>query len=164
MARKAARTKTHAPAGTDPAGAAVSGAGEEGAAQAPAPLPGQGPTLRLDKWLWHARFLKTRSLAAKHVGAAGVRVNGTRTVKPAASVRAGDVLVFPLGPHVRTIRVLALGKRRGPAPEAQALYEDLAPPPPREAAEPGPAAVQREAGAGRPTGKERRALDKLRDG
>ncbi|MGG7567315.1 RNA-binding S4 domain-containing protein [Rhodovulum sp. DZ06] len=117
--------------------------------------------MRVDKWLWHARFLKTRSLAAKHVGAEGVRINGTRTVKPAANVRAGDVLVFPLGPHVRTIKVIALGERRGPAPEAQALYEDLAPPPPRAPAAPD-APPRRDPGAGRPTGRDRRALDKLR--
>lgn len=126
---------------------------------------GSAAALRLDKWLWHARFLKTRSLAAKHVAAAGVRVNGARTVKPAANVRAGDVLVFPLGPHIRQIRVLALGERRGPAPEARLLYEDLAPPPPPAPRDPA-AAPQglRDPGAGRPTGRERRELDRLRGG
>ena len=130
----------------------------------PAPLPGP-PALRLDKWLWHARFLKTRSLAAKHVAAEGVRVNGTRSVKPATSVKPGDVLTFALGPHVRTIKVLGTGLRRGPAPEAQALYEDLAPPPPRRPAEApqDAAAPKRDPGAGRPTGRDRRALDRLRD-
>ena len=158
--RKTAAGKKDAPAGEHPAGASDSGAAPAAAG------PAHGPALRLDKWLWHARFLKTRSLAAKHVGAVGVRVNGTRTVKPAAAVRTGDVLTFALGPHVRSVKVLALGERRGPAPEAQAIYQDLAPPPVRTKtdAPPRPAAPEREAGAGRPTGKERRALDRLREG
>ena len=90
-------------------------------------------TLRLDKWLWHARFAKSRSLAAKLVSETGVRVNGTRASKSAAAVRPGDVLTFVQGRHVRVIRILALGTRRGPAPEAQALYDDLDPPPERGA-------------------------------
>ncbi|MFT4793996.1 MAG: ribosome-associated heat shock protein Hsp15 [Paracoccaceae bacterium] len=120
-----------------------------------------GAVLRIDKWLWHARFLKTRSLASRHVGGSGVRVNGTRTVKPAASVRAGDVLTFALNDHVRVIKVLALGARRGPAPEAQALYTDLAPPAPRAAADPfTPQVPTRDAGTGRPTKRDRRAIDR----
>lgn len=87
-------------------------------------------TLRLDKWLWQARFVKSRSLAAKLVEGAGVRVNGTRIAKPAYGVGAGDVLTFALGTRVVVVRVLALGTRRGPAPEARALYDDLSPPPP----------------------------------
>lgn len=87
-------------------------------------------TIRLDKWLFHARFLKSRSLAADLVQSAGVRVNGLRVAKPAHLVRAGDVLTFALGPRVVVVRVLAPGTRRGPAPEARALYEDLSPPPP----------------------------------
>ncbi len=81
--------------------------------------------LRLDKWLWHARFFKTRSLAAKQVGAGRVRVNGARVTKPAHLVGAGDVLTFARAREVEVIRVEALGTRRGPAPEARTLYADL---------------------------------------
>ena len=146
-----------------PADAAREGDGEGRGAPPPAGAAG----LRLDKWLWHARFVKSRGLAAKLVSETGVRVNGTRAAKPAAAVRPGDVLTFALGRHVRVIRILALGTRRGPAPEAQALYDDLDPPAPR-AAEPEPGtpapAAAREPGAGRPTKAQRRALDRQRDG
>jgi ribosome-associated heat shock protein Hsp15 len=88
------------------------------------------PTLRLDKWLWQARFVKSRSLAAKLIETAGIRVNGQRIAKPAYAVGPGDVLTFALGKRIVVARILALGTRRGPAPEARALYEDLSPPPP----------------------------------
>jgi ribosome-associated heat shock protein Hsp15 len=87
------------------------------------------PTLRVDKWLWQARFFKTRGLAASVVKA-GIRINATRIAKPSASVGPGDVLTFTAGSRVRVIRVVGLGLRRGPASEAQALYEDLSPGPP----------------------------------
>ncbi len=91
----------------------------------------QGTSLRLDKWLWHARFARTRSLAAKLVAEARFRINGNPTEKAHHAVRVGDVLTFALGPHIRVIKVLGLGLRRGPAPEARLLYEDLDPPPPK---------------------------------
>ncbi|QQS14729.1 MAG: RNA-binding S4 domain-containing protein [Rhodospirillales bacterium] len=85
-----------------------------------------GPaTLRLDKWLWHARFFKSRALATKAVERAPFRVDGRRVDKAHALVAPGMVVTFALGPRVRVVRVLALGVRRGPAPEARALYEDL---------------------------------------
>ncbi|MFN4172315.1 MAG: RNA-binding S4 domain-containing protein [Pseudorhodobacter sp.] len=87
--------------------------------------PGARPVLRLDKWLWQARLVKSRSLAAELVAGGHLRVNGNPVSKPAHSVGAGDVLTLPLGGRVRVIRVLALGIRRGPAPEAQALFADL---------------------------------------
>ncbi|MFN4057214.1 MAG: RNA-binding S4 domain-containing protein [Roseinatronobacter sp.] len=87
-------------------------------------------SIRLDKWLFHARFLKSRSLAAEAIQTDGVRVNGLRVSKPAHLVRAGDVLTFALGSRVVVARILAPGTRRGPAPEARALYDDLSPPPP----------------------------------
>ncbi|MFM2128874.1 MAG: hypothetical protein RL477_420 [Pseudomonadota bacterium] len=125
------------------------------------------PSLRLDKWLWFARFFKSRSLAARHCAAGDVRINGARAEKAHALVREGDVLTFAAGSRIRIVRVLALGTRRGPAPEARALYEDLDPPAaPRPAADalaPPPVAA-REAGAGRPTKAERRALERLRGG
>jgi len=117
--------------------------------------------LRLDKWLWQARFFKTRSLAAKAV-TSGIRVNGQRISKPAFCVAPGDVLTFSKERDVRVIRVEALGTRRGPAPEAQALYTDLDPPQPRDAADPGQAAAPKYDGGGRPTKRDRRRLDQTR--
>jgi ribosome-associated heat shock protein Hsp15 len=84
-------------------------------------------TIRLDKWLFQARFLKSRGLAADLIAEGRVRVNGQPTDKPARAVGAGDVLTFALHGHVRVVRILDVGTRRGPAPEAQGLYEDLAP-------------------------------------
>jgi ribosome-associated heat shock protein Hsp15 len=112
---------------------------------------------RVDKFLWFARFFKSRTLAATMVSGGRVRINGERCEKPSAIVKLGDVLTFPAGPHVRVIKVLAGGERRGPAPEARLLYEDLTPP--REALPPGEEApAPREKGAGRPTKKERREM------
>jgi len=126
--------------------------------------------LRVDKWLWYARFFKTRTLAAGLCKAGKVRLNGDTITKAHASLRAGDTLTFAKGPHVRVIKVLALGTRRGPAVEAQTLYEDLAPPP---IAEPKPKGSleqvtqlkpgQREDGAGRPTKRDRRAIDRFNE-
>ncbi|MBO6784576.1 MAG: RNA-binding S4 domain-containing protein [Alphaproteobacteria bacterium] len=119
-------------------------------------------TLRLDKWLWYARFCKTRSLATAMCRNGDVRVNRQPVRKSNQAVRAGDVLTFAQGPRIRVIRILALGTRRGPAPEAQTLYEDISPPmPPREQHTAAPGA--RATGAGRPTKRERRAIDRLRD-
>ncbi len=123
-------------------------------------------TQRVDTWLWHARLFKTRTLAADVVSAGKVRLtrNGetSRISKTSAQIRPGDELTFPKGRLIRIIRVEALAIRRGPAPEAQALYEDLTPPPPPKAERPPPVAP-REEGAGRPTKKERRDTDKWRD-
>ncbi|KHQ54241.1 MULTISPECIES: RNA-binding S4 domain-containing protein [Mameliella] len=120
---------------------------------------GEGPAkIRLDKWLWHARFFKTRSLSAKLVSGGHCRVNGSPVAKPAFMVGPGDILTFPKERDVRVIRIVAPGERRGPAPEAQALYEDLDPPKPREREPQAP----RYEGGGRPTKKDRRALDKSR--
>jgi ribosome-associated heat shock protein Hsp15 len=118
-------------------------------------------TLRLDKWLWYARFARTRTLAAKLITEARFRLNGQPTGKAHHAVRPGDVLTFPLGPHIRVIKVLALASRRGPAPEAQALYEDLDPPKPMTRIVEDAVAVRGD-GAGRPTKRERRAIDRLR--
>ncbi|MGJ3262253.1 MAG: RNA-binding S4 domain-containing protein [Salinarimonas sp.] len=79
---------------------------------------------RLDKWLWAARFARPRTHSAKLVESGHVRVNGQRQTNPAKGVAVGDVLTVA-APHVTTaIRVLDLGERRGPATEAQALYEE----------------------------------------
>ncbi|MFI4988368.1 MAG: RNA-binding S4 domain-containing protein, partial [Alphaproteobacteria bacterium] len=84
-------------------------------------------TLRLDKWLWYARFFKSRSLAARLCAAGKIRRNRTPVSKAHQAVKPGDVLTFPQGSHIRVVKVLALGERRGPAEEARLLYEDLAP-------------------------------------
>ena len=84
-----------------------------------------GPKLRLDKWLWQARFTKSRALAAALIDDGHVRVNGIPTTRPSREITPGDVLTFPQGRQIRVIRIVALGYRRGPAPEAQALYLDL---------------------------------------
>lgn len=95
--------------------------------------------LRLDKWLWRARFFKTRALAAT-AAQKGYRLNGARAAKTHALVRPGDVLTFRQAGAVRVIRVLDLGERRGPAREAAALYEDLDAPDTGPALAPEPAA------------------------
>ncbi len=81
--------------------------------------------MRLDKWLWHARFFKTRSLAARYVEKSRCRIDGRAVEKPHASVVPGMVLTFALGPRVKVVRIMALGERRGPAPEARTLYEEI---------------------------------------
>jgi ribosome-associated heat shock protein Hsp15 len=117
---------------------------------------------RIDKWLWAARFFKTRALAATAVDGGKVHLNGART-KPAKHVKIGDTLVVHRGDDELTLRVLALSARRGPAPTAAALYE--------ETAESQAARAERRArrqliadfphpGA-RPSKKDRRALDRL---
>lgn len=124
------------------------------------------PRIRLDKWLWQARFFKTRSLAAQLLRAGKLRLNGTHVKKASQPVTVEDVLTFPKANDIRVIKIIALGDRRGPASEAQTLYEDLAPPTtkPRntDPSQPLDQAV-RDKGAGRPTKAERRATDKLRD-
>ena len=84
--------------------------------------------IRLDKWLWHARFARTRVLAGELCQRGRIRIGGEIVSKPHRLVRVGDVLTFPAGAHIRTVRVVALGTRRGPAAEARQLYDDLSPP------------------------------------
>jgi len=111
--------------------------------------------IRLDKWLWQARFFKTRGLSAQLVSAGHVRVNSRKATKPAHAVGPGDVLTFAQARRVRVIRILALGTRRGPAPEAQTLYDDLSPEAPG-----GQTAAPRFEGKGRPGKRDRRKLDR----
>jgi len=126
---------------------------------------GEGGSLRLDKWLWHARFFKTRTLATKYVLAGKLRLNSALVAKPHHVVRPGDVLTFPMPSGIKIVTIKALGSRRGPAPEARTLYDDLSPPPPpREDAPSIPAPVAaRDPGSGRPTKRDRREIDRLRD-
>ncbi len=121
-------------------------------------------TLRLDKWFWYARFIKSRSLATKLCNSGKVRVNGNLIKKAHQSVTPGDVLTFSVGSNIRVIKIIKLGNRRGPAKEAQALYEDLQPIDQIAkkidstlALEP----AKRERGSGRPTKIQRRAIERF---
>ncbi|WP_151718702.1 RNA-binding S4 domain-containing protein [Gemmobacter serpentinus] len=84
-------------------------------------------TIRLDKWLWQARFFRSRPMACEMIDEGHLRLNGQRCLKAGHQVGAGDTLTFPQGGRIRLIRVLAPGARRGPASEAQGLYLDLDP-------------------------------------
>jgi ribosome-associated heat shock protein Hsp15 len=115
--------------------------------------------LRLDKWLWAARFFKSRTLASAACDGGKVDVN-EQAAKPSRAVRAGDLLEITLPRAKKIVRVIALSDRRGRSVQAKLLYEDLSPPPPpREARVPPPAV--RLPGAGRPTKRERRQIDRL---
>jgi ribosome-associated heat shock protein Hsp15 len=81
--------------------------------------------MRLDKWLWQARFFKSRSLATRFIEKSRCRIDGRAVDKPHATVEPGMLLTFALGPRVRVVRIVALGERRGPAPEARALYDEI---------------------------------------
>lgn len=117
---------------------------------------------RLDKWLFFSRAVKSRTLAQKLIETGSVRVNSERTDRSDHKVGPGDVLTMTVHTRLLVWRILDPGTRRGPAPEAALLYEDLSPPPvPREATPPSHA--ERDAGSGRPTKKERRDTDRLRD-
>ncbi|HVU20569.1 MAG TPA: RNA-binding S4 domain-containing protein [Rhizomicrobium sp.] len=81
--------------------------------------------IRIDKWLWHARFYKTRALAQEAAAKGRIRRNDVRVVKASIEVKIGDILTLPRGREVAVVRVLGCGERRGPASEAQLLYETL---------------------------------------
>jgi ribosome-associated heat shock protein Hsp15 len=119
-----------------------------------------GHSVRLDRWLWAARVFKTRSLAAAACDGGKVDVND-HAAKPARAVRPGDTIrvTLPQGRR-RILKVAGLDDRRGPPSLARGLYDDLTPPePPRVRWAPPPL---RAPGTGRPTKRERRALDRLR--
>lgn len=119
-----------------------------------------GDAQRIDKWLWHARIARTRTLSAALVTGGHVRLNRVRVTKPGHTVRAGDVVTVGLRGRVLVLRIEALAERRGSAEAARALYTDLSPPPlPRE---PGDGA--RAAGAGRPTKRDRRSIMQWKQG
>ena len=119
--------------------------------------------IRMDKWLWHARFFKSRSLATQFCNAGKLRVDGMVIKKAHFLARPYMVLTFSRSRQVRIVKILALGSRRGPATEAKTLYEDLSPPMSKKSAkayssEP----LIRTTGSGRPTYRDRRRLDQLR--
>lgn len=113
-------------------------------------------SIRLDKWLWQARFFKARSISAKVVVAGHVRLNGVKAKKTSTPVKVGDTLEFLQVETLRIVKIEALGTRRGPAVEAQTLYEDLTPIPEIPEATP---EIDRK---GRPTKRDRRAIDKIK--
>jgi ribosome-associated heat shock protein Hsp15 len=121
---------------------------------------------RLDKWLWFVRLAKTRTLAAALVTGGKIRLNKVRVDKPAQSVKLGDVITAAVGKQVRILKVAGLGQRRGPAPEARTLYEELTPvadtPKPLARDQPAGQQAERAPGAGRPTKRDRRQLARLR--
>lgn len=82
-------------------------------------------TQRLDKWLWQARFYKTRGLAQRMCAAGKVRINSQRIRKAHYALKAGDILTFPQGSRIRVVRILAMPDRRRPATEAQLCYEEI---------------------------------------
>lgn len=121
--------------------------------------------VRVDKWLWAARFVKTRSAAQKAIEGGKVRLNGDRT-KPARDIRAGDTLSIHIGAYEWHITVLQLSEQRGPAPVARLLYEESAESRATREAEAArrrltiePATTRK----GRPTKRERRELDQWND-
>jgi ribosome-associated heat shock protein Hsp15 len=115
--------------------------------------------VRIDKWLWAARFFKSRTLAATACRGGKVDVND-QAARPSRTVRAGDLLKITLPRARRIVRVLALSDRRGSGADAALLYQDLTPRPAVEARVPPP--VYRPSGSGRPTKRERRLTDRLR--
>ncbi|WP_262693532.1 RNA-binding S4 domain-containing protein [Kordiimonas aquimaris] len=120
--------------------------------------------LRLDKWLWYARFFKSRAIASDLCRAHKVRINGVHCKKASATIIVGDVLTFPQANAIKVIEIVALGTRRGPATEAALLYKDLSPVESATRNEEKPLEnPSREKGMGRPTKSDRRALDRLRD-
>ncbi len=113
-------------------------------------------SIRVDRWLWFARFFKTRGLATKLVQAGHVRGNSAKISKPSHIVGPDDTLTFLQAQTVRVVRIVEVGARRGPAAEAQTLYEDLTPVP--DIAHNKPFAMRK----GRPSKRDRRAIIKSR--
>ncbi len=118
---------------------------------------------RIDKWLWHARVVRTRSAAAALAVSGHVRVNGQRVDGASRAVRLGDVVTVALDRSVRVLKVAAFAERRGSAESASLLMEDLTPAPaPVSATQAPPSAGGRPSGAGRPSKRDRRAIAHLR--
>lgn len=121
--------------------------------------------IRVDKWLWYARVVKSRSLAQGIIKSGKVRVNSTRVSSPSSNISIGDVLTITLDRQIKILKVQAPGERRGPAPEAQLLYEDLSPAPAKkeDIVWTTNTVAVRDEGAGRPTKKQRRETTRFRE-
>ncbi len=129
----------------------------------PSNLKTDSNKIRIDKWLWAARFFKTRSLASDAVECGKVLLNEAR-VKPAKSVALGDMLSIRLGPYQFVVELSQLSDKRGGAPQAQKMYSETAASRMRREV----VAIELKASAttltGRPTKKDRRDLDKIKTG
>jgi ribosome-associated heat shock protein Hsp15 len=119
---------------------------------------------RIDKWLWHARVVRTRSAAAELVTSGHVRLNGARMTTPSRLVRVDDVATIALDRQVRILKVAGFEERRGGSESARGLYADLTPEIARAGESRAAPSAAREAGSGRPTKRERRAIDRLQGG
>ena len=116
---------------------------------------------RIDKWLWHARVVRTRTAAAALAASGHVRLNGRRIDGASQPVRVGDVVTVALDRSVRVLKVAGFAERRGSADMARALSQDMAPAPDAPLRHPDPPAAERAPGAGRPTKRERRAMQQF---
>jgi len=127
------------------------------------PTPNDNDSLRLDKWLWAARFFKTRSLASEAISGGKVHLDGQR-IKPARQVRPGMELRIRQGDSERAVTILALNHQRRPAKEAVLLYQETAQSiaDGAQRAATRAAAGKRDSGAGRPTKRDRRQLQRLK--
>ena len=119
---------------------------------------------RIDKWLWHARVVRTRAAAAELATSGHVRINAQRIDAASRAVRPGDVVTVALDRAVRILKVVGFAERRGSADEARALCEDLTPAPDPADWNHAPPPASREGGTGRPTKQERRAIARFTDG
>jgi ribosome-associated heat shock protein Hsp15 len=115
---------------------------------------------RIDKWLWHARVVRTRSAATALAASGHVRLNAQRIDAASRAVKAGDVITVALDRSVRVLKVIGFAERRGDATAARQLYEDLSPPPVQTP----PAGGERAPGSSRPTKRDRRAIERFMRG
>ncbi len=121
-------------------------------------------TQRIDKWLFHARFIKSRTKATKLVSANKLRINDDKISKPSYLLKVGDVLTFRLNKEIKTIKILGINDTRRPFVEAQTLYDDQTPEPINSGArkfDKNSSPMLRDKGAGRPTKKHRRKMDQF---
>ncbi|MBL94788.1 MAG: RNA-binding protein S4 [Magnetovibrio sp.] len=120
---------------------------------------------RVDKWLWCARFFRTRTKATRYVNSRNLRINSKRVKKANSLIKLDDVLTFSLGSRVRIIKIVSITDRRGPVKDALALYNDMSPRSDSRDRNKERILVQgiRETGTGRPTKRQRRQIERLRD-
>ncbi|WP_267551158.1 RNA-binding S4 domain-containing protein [Rhizobium rhizogenes] len=123
--------------------------------------PFSGSRQRIDKWLFFARMVKSRSLAQVYVQNGSVRVNGERVSQPSHGIKVGDRIELSLERRDVILVVRSAGERRGPFEEARLLYEDLTPPPDETKRLTAFEQALRAPGSGRPTKRDRRAIDRL---
>ena len=119
---------------------------------------------RIDKWLFFTRIVKSRSLAAKLAAGGRVRINRDKIDQASHGIKIGDVVTVTLDRRILIYKVRELGERRGSFPEAQLLYEDLTPPAEKTEAQMVAVGEKRDAGSGRPTKRDRRATERLKQG